>query len=124
MSAFALLIWDKHLAVQDDLPLVQQRRNKVSPTEQARGKRNAPAGGERWLARVLAFTPTLPSYGRCGGFAREKFVKLDGIPKDHCFVERLGALIPRRHPASFIQGDRRHGVQIVGERRSGLFNRR
>ena len=50
-------------------------------------------------------------------------MKLDGIPKDHCFVNRLGAFIPWRHLTSLVQGDHRQGVQIVGERRSGLLIR-
>ena len=44
-------------------------------------------------------------------------VNLRGISKDRCFVNRLGALIPRRHLASLVQGDDRPGVQIVSQRR-------
>jgi hypothetical protein len=32
-------------------------------------------------------------------------------------MSRLGALIPRRHLASLVVGDNRHGLQIVGKRR-------
>jgi hypothetical protein len=72
----------------------------------------------------MGFTPTLSSYRRPVALAGEKFVDLDGIPRDCCFVNRLGALIPRRHPASLVEGDHRPCVQIAGKRRSGLFARR
>ena len=47
--------------------------------------------------------------------AAEKSVNLRGIPKDHCFVDCLGALIARQHFASRVQGGDRPGVQIVSK---------
>ncbi len=57
--------------------------------------------------------PTLRSYGRRAALAAEQLVKFGGIPKDDCFVNRLGALIPRRHLVSLVQGDHRPGVQFL-----------
>ena len=53
--------------------------------------------------------------------AAEKSVNLRGISKDHRFVNRLGALIARRHLASLVQGGDRPGVQIVSQRRLDFF---
>ena len=73
------------------------------------------------VTRLAGLMPTLSSQVRCAALAAEKLVNLRGISKDHCFVNRLGALIPRRHLASLIQGGDRPGAQIVSQRRWGFF---
>jgi hypothetical protein len=65
-----------------------------------------------------------PSYVRYAALAAEPFVHFSGISKDDCFVSSLVALVPWRHLASLVQGGHRPGVQIVRQRRLGLFNPR
>jgi hypothetical protein len=40
-------------------------------------------------------------------------MKLGGISKGDCFVNRLGALVPWRHFSGLVEGDHRPGVQVV-----------
>jgi hypothetical protein len=55
----------------------------------------------------------LRSYGRRPALAAEPFMKLGGISKGDCFVNRLGALVPWRHFSGLVEGDHRPGVQVV-----------
>ena len=73
------------------------------------------------VTRLAGLTPALSSQVRCVALEAEKPVNLSGISKDRCFVNRLGALIPRRHLASLVQSDDRPGVQIVSQRRWGFI---
>ena len=54
--------------------------------------------------------------GRRAGFAAEELMHVSGISQGYCLMHGLAALIARRHLASCVQGGRRLGVQIVGER--------
>jgi hypothetical protein len=62
-------------------------------------------------------TPAFSSQVRCAALAAEKLENLRGISKDNCLLNRRGALLPRRHLASLVQGGDRLGVQIVSQRR-------
>ena len=64
-----------------------------------------------------------PSLGRRAALAEEVLVHFSSISQDHCLVDRLRALISRRHPASFIQGGHRSGVQLRSQRWPGSFRR-
>ena len=55
--------------------------------------------------------------GGSAALAAEEALDFGGIAQDQCLLHRLGALIPRRHLASLVQGADRAGVQILSQRR-------
>ena len=73
------------------------------------------------VARLAGLMPAPSSQIRSAAVAPQKLLKLCGISQGHCFVHRLGALIPRRHLASPVQGGDRAAVEILSQRRWGLF---